>query len=227
MRAAAERARVITGQPTKGEAVILVHGLWMKGPEMFLLRRRLRQAGYRVYQFSYRSVARDVGENAARLHLFLQQVREERVHFVAHSLGGLVVRRLLHDYPDLRPGRIVTLGTPHTGSMVADRMRRSSLLRRLLGRSLPALTGEVYAWRGDRELGSIAGTLGVGVGKLLQDLPQPNDGTVAVASTRLQGMTDHITLKVSHMGILFSRQAVVQIIAFLSSGCFEHRAPGA
>jgi len=208
----------------KSETVVLVHGLWMKGPEMFLLRRRLRRAGYRVYQFSYRSVVRELGENATRLWSFLQNVPGDRVHFVAHSLGGLVVRRLVHDYPELRPGRIVTLGTPHNGSYVAERMRHSGLLRRLLGGSLPALTGALYPWEKRRELGSIAGTLGVGVGMLLRDLPRPNDGTVAAATTRLEGMADHIALKVSHMGLLFSREVATQVIVFLATGCFEHHA---
>lgn len=208
------------------EAIVLVHGLWMKGPEMFLLRKRLRKAGYCVYQFSYRSLASDLAGNARKLQQFLQQVNEECVHFVAHSLGGLVVRCLLHDFPEQRPGRIVTLGTPHSGSDVAEWMTQSSLLRRLLGRSLPALTGEVYPWQGERELGSVAGTLGIGVGMMLRDLPQPNDGTVTVESTRLPEMSDHVTVNASHMGLLFSREGVKQIIAFLSTGHFEHHEQG-
>jgi len=204
------------------DAIVLVHGLWMKGPEMFVLRRRLRQAGYSVYQFSYRSLARDLNGNAQHLQRFLAQVNEEHVHFVAHSLGGLVVRCLFHDFPEQRPGRIVTLGTPHCGSYIADRMSHSGVLKRLLGRSLPALTGELYPWPGERELGSVAGTLGMGVGMLWRDLPRPNDGTVAVASTRLENMVDHITVKASHMGLLFSRESVTQVIAFLSSGRFIH-----
>lgn len=206
----------------KQETILLVHGLWMKGPEMFLLRHRLRRAGYRVYQFSYRSVACNLGENAARLNAFLAQLEGETIHFVAHSLGGLVVRRLFHDFPGQRPGRIVTLGSPHSGSYVADRMSHSNLLRRLLGRSLPALTGELYPWSGERELGSIAGTLAIGIGLLLRDLPQPNDGTVSLTSTRLAGMRDHVTVKTSHMGLLFSRKAAEHVITFLRQGRFDH-----
>jgi pimeloyl-ACP methyl ester carboxylesterase len=205
-------------------AVVLVHGLWMKGLEMFLLRRRLQRAGYRVYQFSYRSVARDLGENAARLDAYLRSVEGERVHFVAHSLGGLVVRRLFHDHPQLRPGRIVTLGTPHNGSFVADLMSHNGLLRRLFGHSLAALTGQLLPWRGARELGSIAGTLSIGIALLLRDLPRPNDGTVALASTRLDGMCDHVAVRASHMGLLFSPTAARQVLAFLRCGRFEHDA---
>jgi pimeloyl-ACP methyl ester carboxylesterase len=203
------------------ESIVLVHGLWMKGQEMYLLRRRLQRAGYRVCRFSYRSVASDLGENAARLNAFLQQVEGDTVHFVAHSLGGLVVRRLFHDFPAQRPGRIVTLGTPHSGSYVADRMSRNTLFRRLLGRSLMPLTGELPPWPGGRDLGSIAGTLSAGVGWLVRGLPRPNDGTVAVAETRLDGMTDHLLIHASHMALLFSKEAALQTTYFLQHGRFK------
>lgn len=202
-------------------SIVLVHGLWMKGPEMLLLRRRLRKAGFRVYQFSYRSVARDLGENAQQLRRFLDKVEGETVHFVAHSLGGLVVRRLFHDFPQQRPGRIVTLGTPHQGSYVADRLSRNGLLRQWFGHSLPALSGELYPWRGERELGSIAGCLSFGIALLMRDLPKPNDGTVALEETMLEGMCDHTAVKASHMGLLFSHQAAEQVVAFLSDGRFR------
>ncbi len=187
---------------------------------MMLLRRRLLKAGFRVYQFSYRSVACDLNHNARQLNHFLERVEGERVHYVAHSLGGLVVRRMLHDFPEQRPGRIVTLGTPHTGSYVADRLGRNGLFRRMLGRSLPALSGELSPWEGQRELGSIAGYLPVGVGMLMHDLPKPNDGTVAVNETFLEG-GDHALVKASHMGLLFSRRTAEQVIAFLCEGRFR------
>jgi pimeloyl-ACP methyl ester carboxylesterase len=205
------------------ETVVLVHGLWMNGLEMRLLRRRLQARGYRLYQFHYRTVGRDLADNAARLNRYLvQQVEGETVHLVAHSLGGLVVRRLLHDFPAQRPGRVVTLGTPHQGSYVAGRASRRGVLRRLLGMSLPALLGEVPPWRADRELGSIAGSLSVGVGWLFRGLPRPNDGTVAAAETMLAGQRDHILLHASHVALLFSRAAAFEVDYFLRHGVFHH-----
>ncbi|MCW8972776.1 MAG: alpha/beta fold hydrolase [Gammaproteobacteria bacterium] len=205
----------------KREAIVLVHGLWMRGPEMYLLRRRLQKAGYAVYQFSYRSVAGTLEENARQLNAFVQEFEGETVHFVAHSLGGLVVRRLFHDFPHQRPGRIVTLGTPHSGSYVANRLSRSGLFRKLLGCSLVPLSGELYPWPGDRELGSIAGSLSVGVGWLVRDLSRPNDGTVAVAETRLEGMTDHLVVHTSHMAMLLSKKVAGQTLHFLRHGRFD------
>ncbi len=204
------------------ESVVVVHGLWMKGFEMFLLQWRLRRAGYRVYRFSYRSVARDLIENARQLNIFLQQVEGEKVHFVAHSLGGLVVRRLLHDFPEQRPGYIVTLGSPHSGSYVADRLSRMGWFRRLLGYSFPTLTGQLFPWHGERPLGSIAGDLSIGIGQVVRSLPCPNDGTVSVDETQLVGMSDHVVVHASHMALLFSRSAAEQTLHFLYYGNFDH-----
>lgn len=207
------------------EVVVLVHGLWMKGPEMFLLRRRLRKAGYQVHQFSYRSVAHELDENARELNAFVQKIEAEVVHFVAHSLGGLVVRRLFYDFPHQRPGRIVTLGTPHSGSYVANRLGRSSLVRKMLGCSLRPLNGELYPWSGQRELGSIAGTLSVGLGWFVHDLPKPNDGTVAEEETRLDSMCDHLLVRSSHMAMLLSKEVAEQTLHFLHYGSFRHPCP--
>jgi len=202
-------------------SVVLVHGLWMNGWEMFLLRRRLQARGYRLYRFYYRTVGCDLKVNAERLNHFLHQnVEGDTVHLVAHSLGGLVVRGLFYDFPQQRPGRVVTLGTPHQGSYVAQRASRSGLLRRRLGMSLPALLGEVPPWSGGRELGSLAGTLSLGVGWFFRGVQRPNDGTVAVAETKLDGMRDHLGLRASHFGLLFSRGAALQVDHFLQHGRF-------
>lgn len=207
------------------KTVVLVHGLWMSGNEMFLLRRRLQARGYRVYQFYYRTVGRDLKGNAERLNHFLDKyVVGETVHLVAHSLGGLVVRRLLHDFPAQRPGRVVTLGTPHQGSYVAQRASRSGLLRRLLGMSLPALLGDVPPWGNERELGSLAGSLSLGLGWFFRGVPRPNDGTVAVVETQLDGMSDHLLLHAGHFGLLYSRYAAFQVDHFLQYGQFHRDA---
>jgi pimeloyl-ACP methyl ester carboxylesterase len=204
------------------KTVVLIHGLWMSGREMFLLQRRLQARGYHVYQFYYRTVGRDLKGNAERLdHYLSKYVKGDTVHLVAHSLGGLVVRRMLHDFPDQRPGRVVTLGSPHQGCYVAQRASRSGVLRRLLGMSLPALLGEVPPWDGVRELGSLAGSLSLGLGWFFRGVPTPNDGTVAVVETQLEGMSDHLLLRAGHFGLLYSRYAAFQVDHFLQHGKFH------
>lgn len=201
------------------ESVVFVHGLWMTGLDMTLLRWRVGRCGYRTHQFFYHSLRHDLAANAARLNRYLQRVPGETVHLVGHSLGGLVIRRLLLDYPRQRPGRVVTLGTPHAASAVACRLCSGRVGRILLGRSADALSARLPAWDGRRELGSIAGNLPMGAGRLFVALSGAHDGTVAVEETRLDG-ADHIVLPVSHMGLVTAASVVEQTCHFLRHGRF-------
>ena len=205
------------------EAVVCVHGLWVNGLDMSLLRSRL-QEHYEVHQFTYNSVASSPPENAARLNEFAKAIEAEKVHFVAHSLGGIVVRHLYDSFPEQRPGRIVTLGSPHNGSHSAEQLHSFSLTRCLLGKSTETgLLGDLPEWRQVTDLGSIAGTLRFGMGIIIPGLEMPNDGTVSVTETQLHGMTDHICLPLSHFGLLLSSQALEQIVNFLRDGKFHHK----
>jgi len=203
------------------EAVVLIHGLWLNGVDMSLLRYRLKKH-YVTYQFSYNSVSSSPAENAEKLQLFLSAINENTIHFVAHSLGGLVVRYLFHKHPQQKPGRIVTLGTPHNQSHSAHLLFGFLPTRWLLGKSIDnGLLGEMPAWKGQRELGSIAGTFRFGMGVIIPDLPEPNDGTVAVEETRLENISDHAVFNLSHFGLLLSTRVAKTTIHFLQHGKFE------
>ena len=203
------------------ETVIVVHGLWMTGIDMFLLRRHLRRCGFDVVQFSYPTLRSNIATNAMRLHEFARALESTTIHFVGHSLGGLVILRLFQDFPEQRPGRVVLLGTPCAGSYVARRLSQC-LGRWLFGQSLEqGLLSDTHCWSGGRELGVIAGNLSFGGGMMVRGLPHPNDGTVAVQETCLSGMTEHITLPVSHTGLVFSAKVVRQVCAFLKTGWFS------
>jgi pimeloyl-ACP methyl ester carboxylesterase len=202
---------------------VLVHGLYTPGIEMTLLRRRLEQAGIRCHQYRYPSLTATPADNAERLFRFTESITADRLDFVAHSLGGLIVRHLFARHADLRPGRIVTLGTPHRGSAAARWLSTAPFGALALGRSGEAgLLGDSPEWDGKRELGSIAGRLRLGLGCLVPGVPRPSDGTVAVAETRLAGMTDHLTVAATHFGLLLSARAAVQTVAFLRDGRFNH-----
>ena len=196
----------------------------MPGFVMGLLRYRLRRCGFEAMQFSYPSIRRDVKSNAAALARFIASSEVKVIHLVAHSLGGLVIRQMLYDMPELadRIGRIVTLGTPHNGSELARRLSSAFLLHCLLGRSYRhGLDGGVPSWPDGYELGVIAGSTGFGVGTLLGGLPGENDGTVTVAETRLTGASDHAILPVTHTWMQFSGLVAEQTCAFLKRGRFE------
>ena len=207
----------------KQEIVVLVHGLYTHGRWLSLLARRLQRTGYATVAFSYPSVRRAPADNAGALQDLVASLDAPVVHFLAHSLGGLVVRHLFSRFPDQPPGRVVTLGTPHQGSYTA-RVICGRGLQFALGCSIDqGLLQDIPPWPPGRELGSLAGTLNIGLGRLLAGIPRPSDGTVAVAETYLPGMTDHICLPVSHMGMLLAPSVAVQACAFFAMGRFNHR----
>lgn len=205
------------------ETVVLVHGLWMNGVESALLRRRIGDAGFSPRQFSYRSVSESFDDNAERLKQFVDDLPPGKVHLVGHSLGGLLMLKMLASHADHREGRLVCMGSPLSGSRAANSLVGLPGGSALLGHSVQALIEEQpWRWSGPRELGLIAGGSAVGLGRLLTDLPEPNDGTVAVEETRLAGATDHVVLNVSHTLMLFSPEVAAQVAHFLHFGRFDH-----
>ena len=205
------------------EAVVLLHGLWMGKWTMALLRQRLQADGYACYGFSYATVRRDLQENAAALNQFLETVPETTVHFVAHSLGGLLLRALFHYFPHQRPGRLVMLGTPNQPSEAGRRLSRWPLVGPLVGRSLQQYQREGLQWTlTPRELGVIAGTFPIGVAMLTPGLPRPHDGAVTVVETRAKDMSDHRVLPVSHVGLLSLKSVYRHVLHFLRTGRFDH-----
>src|SRR6478736_9791541 len=105
--------------------VVFVHGLWLTGAESALMRRRLANAhGFACHSFTYRTVGRPMGDVLERLARFVERLDAERVHFVGHSLGGLVLYRYFETTPLARPGRVVFLGSPTVKSRTAERVGR-------------------------------------------------------------------------------------------------------
>lgn len=204
-------------------SVVVVHGLYMPGSELFLLRRRLACAGFVPRQFRYRTLMHDLDRSAAGLAAFLADTPGETVHLVGHSLGGVVILKMIERYGVAGVGRVVCMGSPFTGSISAVNLLRLPGGKYLLGRALAQADREAAerAWNETRELGVIAGDCPRGMGRLIGVLPKPNDGTVAVAETRLPGANDHIVLPVTHLSMLWSADVASQVVSFLSSGRFS------
>jgi pimeloyl-ACP methyl ester carboxylesterase len=205
------------------DIVVLVHGLWMTGVESGLLRSRLRDDyGFDTRQYSYQTVKIGLDENVRQLHEFLDTVEGGTVHIVGHSLGGLLALHTITKFPDHRRGRIVCLGSPLRGSMAARAAAGLPFGEEILGATMhdAVLSGGMTEYRGDREVGVIAGTLGMGLGAIIENLPSPNDGTVAVEETQLPGIKDHLDVSVSHTGLLVSPLVASQTAYFLRHGEF-------
>jgi len=216
----ARRLRAARGET--GSEVILVHGLWIGSWAMARLARKLAEQGFAVRRFSYRSTAEDFREQARRLAEFARRSRAGELHFVAHSLGGLVTLRMLAEVDRLPPGRIVLLGSPLSGSGVARKALNLPAGDRLLGTARAPLENGFSRVPTDRETGMIAGVKPIGLGLLLGGAGRPGDGTVALSETRADGLKDALTLPVTHTGLLYSAEVARQAVRFLQTGEFAH-----
>ena len=193
----------------------------MNGTDMSLLRYRFAKCGYNTYQFTYKSTKNTPFENAEKLSKFINSIQSGKMHFICHSLGGLVLRHYLNLNPTQEFGNIVMLGTPNKTSIVAQTLKRLPLGKALLGKSIEnGLIGSLPKWDKKLKLGIIAGHFPLASGLLLPVIKGPNDGTVSVEETRLDGSLDHIRLRLPHFGLLFSKKAFVQTKHFLEYSSF-------
>lgn len=204
------------------ELVVLLHGLGRSPASMLALSLAARRRGYRVLNWHYRSTRASVAEHAAR---FAREVLPRlssapRVHFVTHSLGGIIVRQLLatHALPNL--GRVVMLAPPNGGSEVADVLQRSRLVSCLivptrelgthgLPPALPAVTFPLAVIAGSRSHMPLFAAWMDHV---------PNDGVVALERTKVQGMRDFLVLPRTHTMLPWSPDAIHATMKFLGEG---------
>ncbi len=212
-------------RPPPPEPIVLVHGLWVGGWALAILAARLRRCGYATRVFPYSSMGTGLSDNAAALARFAASLATPLVHFVGHSMGGLVILKMLAANPELRRGRTVLLGCPYGGSRSAETLARTAAGRLILGHSLMDwLRGpRPEPEPGNHELGVLAGCRNIGLGRLVARLPDPNDGVVMETETRVPGMADFIRLRVSHTEMLWSRKVARQVFTFVQSSHFDHR----
>jgi pimeloyl-ACP methyl ester carboxylesterase len=204
-----------TAEPEKRDAVVLIHGLWMTGTEMRVLGGRLEEAGFRARYFRYRSWRGGLAQAADALRQFVEATEGERVHLVGHSLGGVVIAKMLEETPCSRPGRVAMLGVPMGGSEAARIVSRRRAGRWLVGGVIrEGIVEHAPRWPGGRELLVVAGDIPFGSGLLL-GLRKPHDGVVRVEETRVEGART-LTVRASHVGLLLSRK-----VAALLSGHFR------
>lgn len=203
------------------DVVVFLHGIWMKSIVMQPMAVRFRKSGFQTHCFSYPSLQKTPEQNARLFSQYVQSLTADKIHFVAHSLGGIVLMHYFHLFDEIRPGRVVMLGSPIGGSSYAIKINKLPGIRRVLGGTVEqGLLGDIPVWASKRQLGMIAGNKSVGVGSLLGRSREANDGAVTVAETRIPELTDHIVMSVSHSGMLMSGDVASQAIHFLRNGYF-------
>ncbi|MFU8831174.1 MAG: alpha/beta fold hydrolase [Wenzhouxiangella sp.] len=203
-----------------GRRVVLVHGLWYGPLSLRVLDRRLTGLGLECHQFRYRTLSQKVASASASLHAFARELGGQQLDFVGHSLGGLVVLHMLDRYADLPAGRVVLLGAPARGSAVASRMLELKPTRPLIGAAATAFEHGYNRAPASHQTGVIAGTSGIGLGRLIKPLSKPHDGTIQATETRLEN-SEMLELPVSHTGLVINGRVAEAVATFLNTGRFN------
>jgi len=207
--------------------IVLLHGLARNSQSMGKMQRALEGEGYPVLNINYPSRKHRIEELAEHIHDSIsRQVSEDQpLHFVTHSMGGILVRYLQHTTSLPHARRLVMLSPPNRGSEVVDRLRHLPPFHWVNG---PA--GEQLGTGPDglvARLGPPTLETGVITGNrsinwiLSRLIPGPNDGKVSVESARLEGMKDFLVVPASHPYIMKNQQVIDSTIRFLDRGRFR------
>ncbi|MFT6328610.1 MAG: hypothetical protein ACJAYN_000535 [Bermanella sp.] len=209
------------------EAVILLHGLARKASSMKKLERALKENGYQVVNVDYPSTKHDIEALAEwSIGNAIKKVGpNSKIHFVTHSMGGILVRQFLRQYKMHNLGRVVMLGPPNSGSEIVDLLQNVPGFKTVNGPAGLQLSAKKDALPNQLgpanfELGIIAGSRSVNL-VLSTMLPMPNDGKVSVESSKLEGMSAHLTMPVTHTFMMRNSAVITQVILFLQQGAFK------
>ena len=218
--------------PAHNEAratVVLLHGLNRSATSMSTLAGAIADAGYRAVNVDYPSAEHDVFTLSRHvrnvLHRCCPQALSDGMHFVTHSLGGILLRIWIEEQPHQRVRNSVMLGPPNQGSELVDELESSALFKLVTGPAGQQLgTGDDSV---PLALGAVTFDVGVIAGRASLNplyswvIPGPDDGKVSVPRTQVAGMRDFLVLDVSHSFMMNNPTVIAQTLHFLQHGRFE------
>ncbi|MDF7824679.1 alpha/beta fold hydrolase [Pontiellaceae bacterium B12227] len=212
----------------KNETVVLLHGLARSGRAMNKMARQLTREGYTVINHDYPSTSAPIEVLAKEIFQALEpkMASEQTVHFVTHSMGGMILREHLENHLLPNLGKVVMLAPPSRGSEVTDKLGSLFLYQWINGPAGNQLgTGPgsqpLRLKSPDFELGIIAGDRSINpILSLL--IPGPDDGKVSLARVKPGVYTDYLQLHTTHATMMWNRMVIGQTIHFLNDGRFNH-----
>jgi triacylglycerol lipase len=209
--------------------VILLHGLGRTARSMKKMEKCLITEGYRVFNIDYPSRKYSIEKLAAEQLGPMIEERladtETQIHFVTHSLGGIILRCYLKEHTLKNLGRVIMLSPPNRGSELADRLKDNIFFKAFTGPS-----GQELGAGSDsvpNSLGGVNFELGVIAGNRSWNpffstmIPGVDDGIVSIESAKIEGMKDFLVLNHSHAFIMSSAEVIEQVCYFLEHGRFR------
>ena len=214
------------------ECVVLLHGLARTEKSLLKLECHLQNHGYHVVNVGYPSRKETIETLALKAieqaGIACADVDAAKIHFVTHSMGGILVRYYLAHNGLQRLGRVVMLSPPNRGSEVVDKLKGTLIFKWLhgpagqqLGTDETSLPKAIAAPR--YEVGIITGDWSINpILSLL--IPGKDDGKVSVENAKLEGMKDFLVVPRPHPFIMNDDEVLRQVIFFIKNGLFDRSA---